>query len=349
MAMARRRTKTLTVDGEPYRWRASRRAIMVEHVESQGGRVREFLTLLEPVGVERIPHLIQHAKGRGWQPTVGDDVFEINPTSVWDDPRARDYYQWMRLLRGQLHILEQYLECPVEVGAYWWHGNTSTEMGGFGARLRFGACHLMPEAEHWEAAYCITGTAGMKAYSDLFAFPFRDGANLGMAAQQKWRLWLKPDCEHTEGIWRSVGWQDWESQDEWGEASTPGSVFHRLKPVEPELSAAAGQPIPLRLVISRPKLPFDRTTHALHFLGEAERGTLVQHGAGDRWFPWGECEVAVIDQTESTMVVEADLAQHDIEGGWEPGRYQVSMRLRSTHENGECHSEITEPISVVIE
>lgn len=349
MAMPRkRRTQTLTVDGEPYRWRASRRSIMVEHEQSDGGRVCEFLTLQERIGAERIPHLVRHARQFGWQPREDQEVFEITAMSVWDDPRPRDFYLWMRLLVNQLNNLESYLECPVELGAYWWHGNTSTEMGGLGARLRFGPCRLLPEADAWEAAYCITGTEGMKAYSDLFAFPFKDGHNLGYDNQTSWRLWLKQDFEKAAGVWRNQGWQPWDTADTWKAANRPGWVFPLVKPADERIEVAAGEAIPMRISVKRPKDESTSTTCALHLVEESSRGPLFQTGTGDLWFSWAERAVTHVDGTEDSVLIEADLSQHPIQGGWEPGEYQVQLRVRHQQDSGEGQSEITEPVTVVV-
>lgn len=321
---------------------------MVEHEQSDGGRVREFLTLQERIGPERIAHLVRHARSHGWRPKEDQEVFEITAISVWDDPRPRDFYLWMRLLLKQLNNLEAYLECPVELGAYWWHGNPDSELGGLGARLRFGTCRLLPEADSWEVAYCITGTEGIQAYSDIFAFPFKDGQNLGYENKTSWRLWLKQDFEKSAGVWRNQGWQPWDAADTWEGSDRPGRIFSSVEPADPRIEARAGEAIPLRISLKRPKVEPKRTTCALHLAEEASRGALFQTGTGDLWFSWAECVVTELDGTEDSVLIETDLSQYSVPGDWVPGEYQVQLRIRHEQEGGEGYSEITEPVTVVI-
>ena len=348
MAMPRRRTQTLTVDGEPYRWRATRRSILVEHVNSDGGRVCEFLTLQERIGPERIPHLVRHARTYGWNPAEDEEVFELSALSVWDDPRPRDYYLWMRLLLEQLHHIESYIGCPVELGAFWWHGNVRTELGGLGARLRFGPCAMVPEAETWEAAYCITGTEGMQAYSDVFAFPYRGGENLGFARQESWHLWLKQDCEQAAGVWRAHGWMPWESAETWQESEHPGQIFSTVDPADRRVEVKRGEPIPIRIALGRPSVQAGGIFSALHLVEENSRGVLFQTGTGDFWFSWADRPVKELDHKADSVLIEADLGQHVIPGGWEPGEYQVMLRVRHEDGAGQGHSDITTPVTVII-
>lgn len=324
---------------------------MVEHENSNGGRVCEFLTLQERIGAERIHHLVRHARNNGWKPIEDEEVFEITAISVWDDPRPRDHYLWMRLMLDQLHHLEEYLGCSVELGAYWWHGNLRTELGGLGARLRFGPCHMLPEADSWEAAYCITGTEGMQAYSDIFAFPFLDGKNLGYDKQQSWRLWLKQDFEKAAGIWRNQGWQPWDAADAWEDSNRPGQVFSTLEPAQTRIEVKTGEAIPLRIALKRPAETLAKDsgiTSTLHLVEEDTRGTLFQTGTGDLWFSWAEREATELDRTEDGILIEADLNQHAVADGWQPGEYQVMVRLRHEHGSGQGQSDITKPVTVVV-
>lgn len=349
MAMPRRRTNRLMVDGEPYHWRASRRAIMVEHADEPRGRVREFLYLQENIDEGRITHLVRHARALGWRPTEDDDVFEIEASSVWDDPRTRDHYQWMRLMTQQFHYFEQFLGSPIEVGAYWWHGNARTSLGGFGARLRFHAYDAMPEADLWEAAFCTTGTEGERAYTDVFAFPFRQGQNIGLEDKRIRTFWLKQDCERELGVWRDSGWKPWDQPEQWSHVTEPGRVFFALEPHERELTVAPGAAIPIRLSLTHPAPDInERVTCSLHRVREASRGDVIAVRTGDRWISWEERAVAELDRTAESRLVEVDIAQLGVPGGWEPGEYDVELRIRREREDTQGQSDICKPIHVVI-
>lgn len=348
MALLRRRSQTIIIDGVPYRWRASHRAIMVEHAETPRGRLREFMTMPEAVDQHRIRHLVRHARQMGWRPAEDDKLFALPPVSIWDDPRLRPHYEWMTLLRKQLRRLEAFLGCPVEVGAYWWHGSEYMEIGGLGARLRFGPCRLFTDSDICEAAYCITGIEGLHAYTDVLVFPFRDGDNLGLTNRRFWLLWLKQDCEQTMGIWRYIGAKPWYTPNQWSFATEPGRVFYALAPTTTDISVAEGQPIPVHVSLERPANRTERFFGALHMVEERARGSLVRMGAGDAWFSWEEVDAIELDRTENKVLVHVDLSQLSVSGGWTPGDYQVVMRIRSEFGRGEGQSDITTPIHIEI-
>ena len=363
------------MDGEKYRWRVARRAITVEHSEKPGGVIRENLaressrrpepgasepfvssiSSWEPITPARIAQLIRHARSRGWRPecptecpTRDTGTFEIAPVSVWDDPRGRDHYDWARLLRQGLGQLERDLGRAVELGAFWWHGPLSHASGGLGARIRFGRCDVLPEADLWEAAFCISGNRGERAGADIFAFPFREKTNLGLDQEQNWIFSLQSDNGQNFGSWRSVGWVYWDGPGEWSYATEPGCIFYEIEPTTDEVRVAVGEPIAIAVTLDSAFVGHSDYWCSLHRVEESRRGAIVDMSAPGNWLSWAECPASDSRDGESSVAVTVDASRLSIAGGWQPGSYRVSVRVRAVNRDGEGQSALIAPVSVEI-
>lgn len=286
---------------------------------------------------------------------------------MWDDPRGRDYYQWARLLRQELGQLEKYLGCAVELGALWWHGSLSDSSGGLGARIRFDRFEVMPEPDFWEAAFCISGNRGERAYTDIFAFPFRDGINLGLEDEKHWIFSLQPEPGQIFGSWQPMGWVYWAGPGEWSYASEPGCIFYHFEPVTAHVRAATvpatgtAQADSTSDGTSRSSMPIKITAEldetfvgrrdywcSLHRVEEAERGSIVDMSGSGKWLAWAECQPIAVRESEDAVFVDIDVSRLSIAGGWTPGSYRLSLRLRAVDSEREGHSVLIAPISVTI-
>ncbi len=322
----------LVVDGRDYRWCVSRGAILVERVGSSG-LVREILDARAPIGPGRVAQLVRHALGVGWNPEESRP-FEVPSADPFADPRGRDDYTWRRALARVLTWFQAYVGTPVELGAYWWEGPEDHASAGLGARLRWGPCAALPEAEHWEGALALSGNRGESAHCSISGFPFIDGSMMRWGEEVDYGFMLHREGDG--GRFEAHGWTYWDGPGEWEYVQRTDDLFHDNERV---VQARGSSLIITPLEHEHPES--GRLGVALHAI-HGEHGEVLLEPAGA---PWAPGPTRWIDDGPTLEVDVSRLGHRD---RWRPGRARVAVRVHGLSFGDGEQSFVTQPVEITI-
>ncbi|MBP3956960.1 hypothetical protein J8F10_16950 [Gemmata sp. G18] len=247
---------------------------------------------------------------------------------VAQSPVRRDESTWLAVKDYLLRRLRELVPGEVRFGPYW-IGTGSERGGSLCSRVRCRtALPFVPESDAWEGSFCTSGNE-THSWTDLDVFPFRHGRNVRPGGTF-WNLCFS--ANH----WTSRGWRVPDGPSEWEWVKQTGNCYLFPRNVcEIARRHLLGRP---PIVTVRPINWFGREHH------RAPAGTVRvslhdvrRRGASDEL--GGETALSLADTSRPAVVVtmrtfprvtsdEIGLERLPIRGGWVPGKYEVSLRVR---------------------
>jgi hypothetical protein len=206
---------------------------------------------------------------------------------------------------------------------------------------------FVPESDAWEASFCTSGDE-TRSWTDSDVFPFKRGRNVRPGGVF-WNL------RFVEDRWTSTGWLHPDGPGEWEWVKRTGDCYHFPYNVcEIIRRPSLGQP---PIVAVRPVNWFDNKhmntpagTVRVSLHDVRRKGTTNELG--------GETILSLLDHNRPAIEVpmrtsprilsgELALGHLPIRGGWIPGEYEVSLRVR--YDPPRCpEASVTAPITFVV-
>ena len=268
-------------------------------------------------------------------------------TLVAQSPIHRDEPTWLAVQDHLLRRFREVVPADVQLGPYWISNHYDND-GSFGSRIR---CRtglpFVPESDAWEASSCTSGDK-LTSWTDIYAFPFRRG-RIVKPGGAYWNL------RYESGAWHSRGWK-WSDYGEWEGIRRAGDCYVFTRHVCEMVRQPSHARPPIAVIRSGKRFGEqwpEEGVRALHVsLHDVRR-------AGEPDDLSAETILALLDPARQATVPvylspritsgEFAIGNLAVRGGWIPGDYTVSLRVRSEpHRTDGPASDVTAPISFTI-